>query len=294
MSQQLRPHHKPQSRQQLSGFPPPRPLGAARPTPPGARPAECARELRANPGATLRTTTLARSIVLAAASASSAVTTTPAHAHATPPAHSAGLLIQPTAAPLLATGLSPFATLPGRHRADPAPTPPTATVLPLTLPADVVARPVARAARSATRTQRPVVAPVARVAAVARRSAVVAPVVAVAAYGRAAEVVAFAWAQIGKPYVMNAAGPNSFDCSGLVLAAYLHVGIRLPHNAAAFYGVGRAVGRDQLQPGDIILMDNGGHAGIYVGNGMMVHAPHSGDHVRVAPIWHFSGARRLA
>jgi cell wall-associated NlpC family hydrolase len=79
----------------------------------------------------------------------------------------------------------------------------------------------------------------------------------------------------------------------VVVAAYRRIGISLPHLASAFYGVGRSVSRSQLQPGDIIVMDGGGHAGIYIGNGLMIHAPKPGRSVEVAPIWSFSAARRL-
>lgn len=117
--------------------------------------------------------------------------------------------------------------------------------------------------------------------------------VSVPASGRAAVVVAFARAALGSPYVFGAAGPRAFDCSGLVMAAYRSIGIRLPHKASAFYGVGRAVPRSQLQPGDILIMAGGSHAGIYIGNGLMIHAPHPGARVEVAPIWSLSAARRM-
>lgn len=113
------------------------------------------------------------------------------------------------------------------------------------------------------------------------------------ATGSVAVLLAFLYAQLGEPYRFGAAGPNAWDCSGLVDGAYLAVGIRLPHKAAAFYGVGRAVPRSQVRAGDIIVMNGGGHAGIAISATMMIHAPHTGDHVRLAPITGFSAARRL-
>jgi cell wall-associated NlpC family hydrolase len=103
--------------------------------------------------------------------------------------------------------------------------------------------------------------------------------------GAAATAVATAMAQRGKPYVWAAAGPGSFDCSGLVQYAYAAAGISLPHSSAAQARAGQAVSRDQLQPGDIIAFYSPvSHVGIYIGNGQMVHAPTSGDVVKVVSI----------
>ncbi|HEY0807276.1 MAG TPA: C40 family peptidase, partial [Pseudonocardiaceae bacterium] len=105
-----------------------------------------------------------------------------------------------------------------------------------------------------------------------------------------------ALAQRGKPYVWAAAGPDSFDCSGLVLYAYAQAGMSgLPHYTGAQFTLGVAVSQADLQPGDLVFFDNPpGHEGIYLGNGLMVDAPHSGAVVRVEPLFSgFSGARRL-
>ena len=104
-----------------------------------------------------------------------------------------------------------------------------------------------------------------------------------------------AMAQRGKPYVWAAEGPGSFDCSGLVLYAYKAAGISLPHSSKGQAGMGRAVSRAELQPGDIIAFYSPvSHVGIYIGNGQMVHAPTSGDVVKVAPLMSgYSGARRV-
>jgi cell wall-associated NlpC family hydrolase len=103
--------------------------------------------------------------------------------------------------------------------------------------------------------------------------------------GAAATAVNTALAQQGKPYVWAAAGPNSFDCSGLVQYAYAAAGISLPHSSSAQASMGTAVTRAQLQPGDLIAFYSPvSHIGIYIGNGQMVHAPTSGDVVKVASI----------
>ncbi len=114
----------------------------------------------------------------------------------------------------------------------------------------------------------------------------------------AAVAVRTALAQLGKPYVFGAAGPGSFDCSGLTMFAYAAAGISLPHYTGSQYGVGRHVGLSELQPGDLVFFDGLGHEGMYIGNGMMVHAPHSGDVVRtvaIAGYWQsvFVGAVRV-
>jgi cell wall-associated NlpC family hydrolase len=105
-----------------------------------------------------------------------------------------------------------------------------------------------------------------------------------------------AMAQRGKPYVWAAGGPGSFDCSGLTSYAYRAAGISLPHSSLSQSRMGQAVSRDQLQPGDLVFFYSPvSHVGIYIGNGQMVHAPTSGDVVKVAPLMSgFSGARRIA
>jgi cell wall-associated NlpC family hydrolase len=112
-----------------------------------------------------------------------------------------------------------------------------------------------------------------------------APAPIVAGSGAAATAVNAAMAQLGKPYVWAAAGPSSFDCSGLVQYAYAAAGVSLPHSSSGQASMGQAVSRDQLQPGDIIAFYSPvSHVGIYIGNGQMVHAPTSGDVVKVASI----------
>ncbi|WP_395110213.1 C40 family peptidase [Actinomadura sp. SCN-SB] len=127
-----------------------------------------------------------------------------------------------------------------------------------------------------------------------------APPVSSPASGKAAVVVNAALSRVGKPYVYGAAGPNSFDCSGLMLWAYAKVGMSLPHYTGAQYNMGtRISSRGQVQPGDILFFyPDLGHNGMYIGNGKMVHAPRSGKNVEVvdlAQYWwgQFSGASRL-
>ena len=91
-------------------------------------------------------------------------------------------------------------------------------------------------------------------------------------------VVGIAMQFLGIPYQWGGASPSTgFDCSGFVMYVYAQVGVSLPHNAAAQYGYGVAVSRDQLQPGDLVFFDGLGHDGIYIGGGQFIHSPHTGD-----------------
>lgn len=98
--------------------------------------------------------------------------------------------------------------------------------------------------------------------------------------GAAGTVVSYALAQVGKAYVYNTSGPNSFDCSGLVMAAYARVGVKLPHQSEQIAAKGRRVPSGQWMPGDVIHTP--GHVGIYIGNGKMVAAtkPATGVQIR--------------
>ena len=99
-----------------------------------------------------------------------------------------------------------------------------------------------------------------------------------------------AMAQRGKPYVWAASGPGSFDCSGLVQYAYAAAGIDLPHSSRLQAGTGRPVSRNELQPGDLVAFYSPiSHIGIYIGNGQMVHAPSTGDVVKISPIDRIGG-----
>jgi peptidoglycan DL-endopeptidase CwlO len=101
--------------------------------------------------------------------------------------------------------------------------------------------------------------------------------------------------KVGAPYVYGAAGPNSFDCSGLVQWAYAQAGVSLPRTSQAQLGAGTPVSRDDLRPGDVVSFYGGGHSGLYAGGGNVVHASTSGQPVKVASLssMPFSGARRF-
>jgi cell wall-associated NlpC family hydrolase len=105
--------------------------------------------------------------------------------------------------------------------------------------------------------------------------------------GRAAAAIAFARAQLGKPYVYAAAGPDSYDCSGLTMAAWGAAGVSLPHYSGAQYDMLPKVPLSAMQPGDLVFWGGGGsqHVGIYIGGGLMIHAPHTGDVVKIAPVY---------
>jgi cell wall-associated NlpC family hydrolase len=101
----------------------------------------------------------------------------------------------------------------------------------------------------------------------------------------AAQIIDYASQFLGVPYVWGGTSPSGFDCSGLVQYVYGHFGIYLPRTAAEQQQVGLYVSRDQLQPGDLVFFgDPAHHVGIYVGNGMMLHAPHTGDVVKISPL----------
>ncbi len=112
-------------------------------------------------------------------------------------------------------------------------------------------------------------------------------------------VVGVAMQYLGTPYVWGGASPGGFDCSGFVMYAYSQMGVSLPHNAAAQFGSGVPVSRDQLQAGDLVFFDGLGHVGIYIGGGQFVHSPHTGDVVKISSLsdsWYGSsyvGARRI-
>jgi cell wall-associated NlpC family hydrolase len=112
-------------------------------------------------------------------------------------------------------------------------------------------------------------------------------------------VVGIAMQFLGVPYVWGGASPSGFDCSGLIMYAYGQMGVSVPHHAASQYGMGGPVSRDQLQAGDLVFFNGLGHAGIYIGNGLFIHAPHTGDVVKISSLsdsWYAStwyGARRL-
>jgi cell wall-associated NlpC family hydrolase len=114
----------------------------------------------------------------------------------------------------------------------------------------------------------------------------------------ARKAVDTAMAQIGDPYVWGAAGPDAFDCSGLVQYAYAAAGISLPHSSRMQSTMGAPVSRDALQPGDLVFFYSPvSHVGIYIGDGQMVHASTSGVPVKTASVdsmGSYNSARRIA
>jgi cell wall-associated NlpC family hydrolase len=105
----------------------------------------------------------------------------------------------------------------------------------------------------------------------------------------AAAAVHVAEAQIGKPYVWAAAGPNSFDCSGLTMYAYAQEGVHLDHFTGSQWNEGAHLSRSQLRPGDLVFFayDTSNpatihHVGMYIGNGEMVQAPQTGENVQIS------------
>ncbi|MFI6545361.1 NlpC/P60 family protein [Streptomyces prunicolor] len=113
---------------------------------------------------------------------------------------------------------------------------------------------------------------------------------------RAAAAVSYAYQKLGSPYVWGATGPNAFDCSGLIQAAYSSAGVSLPRTTYAQINAGQRVSRSELRPGDLVFFYSGiSHVGIYVGDGQMIHAPNPTAPVRLAPIdqMPFAGATRV-
>jgi peptidoglycan DL-endopeptidase CwlO len=112
------------------------------------------------------------------------------------------------------------------------------------------------------------------------------------------EAATIALRYLGIPYQWGGASPaTGFDCSGLVMYVYAQLGINLPHQSAAQYHYGVPVSRADLEPGDLVFYDDLSHVAIYIGNGQIVHAPQTGDVVKIAPLSQgggsYDGARRL-
>ncbi|MGW1909637.1 NlpC/P60 family protein [Streptomyces sp. NPDC002076] len=104
---------------------------------------------------------------------------------------------------------------------------------------------------------------------------------------KAQKAIAFARAQIGKPYVWGATGPDSYDCSGLTQAAWKAAGVTLPRTTYDQVNAGTTVSLADARPGDLIFFyDDISHVGVYIGNGMMIHAPKPGAYVREESIYY--------
>jgi cell wall-associated NlpC family hydrolase len=104
---------------------------------------------------------------------------------------------------------------------------------------------------------------------------------------------------LGVPYRWGGASPSTgFDCSGFTMYVYAQIGVSLPHYTGSQWNMGSPVSRGDLQPGDLVFFNGLGHMGIYVGGNNFIHAPHTGDVVKISSMtgWYDStyvGARRL-
>jgi cell wall-associated NlpC family hydrolase len=101
---------------------------------------------------------------------------------------------------------------------------------------------------------------------------------------QAGKAVAFAYAQLGKPYVWGATGPGAYDCSGLVQAAWAAAGISIPRTTEEQWAALPQVPLSDLQPGDLILYNGESHVAMYVGGGYIIDAPHTGAFVERLPL----------
>jgi len=102
--------------------------------------------------------------------------------------------------------------------------------------------------------------------------------------GAAKKAIAFAMNQLGDPYVYGGTGPNSWDCSGLVMKAYAAAGVSLPRVVSPQMAAGRRVSAADLQPGDLVAYPSMSHIGIYLGGGKVIHAPRPGKSVEITSL----------
>jgi len=98
------------------------------------------------------------------------------------------------------------------------------------------------------------------------------------------KAVAFAYAQLGKPYQWGATGPGSYDCSGLVQAAWASAGVSIPRTTYAQWAALPHISTSALEPGDLLYFDGVGHVAIYVGGGYIIDAPQTGQDVQKIPL----------
>lgn len=94
---------------------------------------------------------------------------------------------------------------------------------------------------------------------------------------------------LGVPYVWGGAGPTGFDCSGLPAYAYAQIGVDVPHYTLSIWSAFPKVARESLLAGDLVFFHDLGHMGIYLGGGLFVHAPHTGDVVKVSDLRTYPG-----
>lgn len=108
------------------------------------------------------------------------------------------------------------------------------------------------------------------------------------------DIVDYAYQFLGRPYVWGATGPDTFDCSGLTSYVYRHcANLEITRTTYTQINVGTPVEYNDMQPGDLVFMRNNEHVGIYIGNGQMIHAPRTGDVVKVSNVFSFYAARRI-
>jgi len=111
-------------------------------------------------------------------------------------------------------------------------------------------------------------------------------------------VVGIAMHYLGVPYVWGGSSPRGFDCSGLVSYVFAQIGVSLPHSSYSQFGMGTSVSISDLQPGDLVFFTGASHVGIYIGGGQFIHAPHTGDVVKISSLSgyyssNFAGGRRI-
>lgn len=123
-----------------------------------------------------------------------------------------------------------------------------------------------------------------------------------ATYSGNSSVIAYAYKFIGTPYIYGASGPNAFDCSGFVAYVYRAFGVSLPHYTGSQFGLGSAVSKDALSPGDLVFFNTVGpitHVGIYIGGGQFIHASSGSHRVTISSLSEsyygsrYAGARRV-
>jgi cell wall-associated NlpC family hydrolase len=121
------------------------------------------------------------------------------------------------------------------------------------------------------------------------------PAPVVSGSGGARVAVQWAYDELGKPYQWGAAGPDSFDCSGLTQYVWGKAGVYLDHYTGSQWNEGAHVSRDQLQPGDLVFFGSDlHHVGLYIGNSKMIEAPYTGANVRISDAFRsdYAGAVR--
>lgn len=106
----------------------------------------------------------------------------------------------------------------------------------------------------------------------------------------ARKAVSFALAQRGKPYKFNTTGPRTYDCSGLTMKAWANAHKNIGRTTGNQIKAGKATSASNLRPGDLILVHGGGHVGMYIGRGLVIHAPHTGTVVKIV---HYTAFKTL-